>query len=440
MALFHRWTVGRVLEALEHYRAPLEARRLQESASTWRPLYERALQLVGQTVEDDWPFQTYPTQWSERTLELAREARQLLAQEVDCHYPQRADSNFGQVLGCLETAADDPTKLTGREVGMCRAILKQSEAGYGELGSVERARHLEEKLRTCFAANRALESVEALCEALAERDPQSGLVDPDALLGTFPHLPASVEDKVRRAGLLTAAQYLRDHPGTDLRALLSLHGVNRETVRDCLQAWVDEAPWLITGGKERARLHALLAIPGSFFDSAWDPVAYARRVAPLLEGSLYARYYCLPFERLQGHVLEAAGQEPVSGVEAVRRDRELRTALGGEMTALRLLGVTPTDPALSFNRLAEFCQRQSAVRETKPYREKRRRNRLALAFRQGVALLSGCSDELQGRLLQQVLETDPEGLWKGLEDCRKNCKNWHVRAVWQAEDEPPAEN
>lgn len=437
---FHRWTVGQVIQALERYRAPLEARRLQESGQTWRPLYERALQLVGETVDEDWPFQVYPAHWKERALELAREARLLLEREVDCHYPQRADSNFGRVLGCLEKAAEDHAQLSGREVGMCRAILKQSEVTHGELGSARRARHHQERSRACRTASRASESVEALSEALAERNPHGGLEDPDRLLSKFPDLPASVEEKVRRAGYCTASEYLRERPGTDLSALLSLNGVGGDSVRDCLQAWVDEASWLTTGGKERVTLHSLLSIPGSFFDPAWDPVAYARQVRPFLEGSLYARYYTLPVDRLEEHIGHLADSRPVSGIEAMRRDRELRTALGGEIMALKLLGVTPGDVAVSFNLLANFCRRQAALREVKPYREKRRRNRLALAFRQGVALLSGCPGSLQQSLLRKAVESDPEGPWRGLEDCRKNCQNWHVLAVWQAEDEPPAEN
>ncbi len=127
-------------------RAPLA--RMREALEVWAPLTDRFVALFAETVEGEpptlatdaderpirdsegrwsiaggWPCQRYADDWAERARALLDEERRLRAEYPLCGKPARGHENLARLRGHLETAAADPSRLTGRDVGIVRVVL-----------------------------------------------------------------------------------------------------------------------------------------------------------------------------------------------------------------------------------------------------------------------------------------------------------------------------
>lgn len=437
-ARFHRLTVAELKRAVAEYHAPLESRRLRESALNWKPLYERLLEAVAETMEEGWPFQRYPEGWSSRARSIVFEVEERLAGEVECHYPQRADSNFGAVLNAVSAAVVDPSALSGREVGLVRAIMAQSEARHGKLLSPSRRAGLLLRLKEEAGENRTEEVLERLSLRLEMLPEEGGLSDPETLLAGLSGLPKRLTEKIDLAAERSLCELSKLGQLRDLKGLFSLHGVDRSTTKECLRGWLDWLPWLTSGPRDRQQIGLLLGETGGYFAADWEPQAYAEAVEPLLLGSLYARYYGLPEDGLRSFIKKnEANWSDVSlspSLQAVKRDRELRTLLGGDLFALRLLGIVPSSYLESAVRLLRSCETRLVQPRDKPYPELLRRNETALAVRQLVGLLSFCSMEEIERIRSILRSSAPwcGEPWTSLFAFLDDRPEWSAFAVWQA--------
>ena len=75
-------------------------------------------------VQGGWPCQVYPADWRSRAQALLADIRRLRSEHLLCGKAERArKSTFAALCHYLEICADDPKKLTGRDVGMIRLLL-----------------------------------------------------------------------------------------------------------------------------------------------------------------------------------------------------------------------------------------------------------------------------------------------------------------------------
>lgn len=132
----------------------------REAILVWTPLFDRMVGLFLETVDgphpsvrrdDDgvplrtpagscvveggWPCQLYPEGWKARAEAVLRDYRQLRSKHRLSRNPENRRRNFARLRGFLETCVRDPRKLTGRDVGLIRAILANVLAKHGAPGS-----------------------------------------------------------------------------------------------------------------------------------------------------------------------------------------------------------------------------------------------------------------------------------------------------------------
>jgi hypothetical protein len=193
--------VGDVVRTLEATRTPEEILTQTEALTVWLPFADRLVALFAETVADDlprlvsqeadgtsvveggWPCQVYPDGWTGRARALLTEYERLRAEHTRCGKPERPTSNLARLRTVLAAAADDPARLTGRDVGIVRATLAWVDARRGLPGSEHLARLRAEQARVA-----ALPTKQDWALALATRfeghPPGNGLDpgDTDAVL------------------------------------------------------------------------------------------------------------------------------------------------------------------------------------------------------------------------------------------------------------------
>ncbi len=128
-------TVGEAAQKLRAKRAQASVAAMNESLTVWMPLYDRAVALFLETVEDGWPCRTYSSDWSARARALLDDYREARARHQLVGKPEKRRESFARLRGYLATCASDPRALTGRDVGMVRRILAAYVAKHGEPGS-----------------------------------------------------------------------------------------------------------------------------------------------------------------------------------------------------------------------------------------------------------------------------------------------------------------
>lgn len=144
----YRQNVSETIAELRAIRVRPALAREREALLVWAPLYDEAVALFAETVEGEmpsitrgtdgaplrnakghfqveggWPCQHYPSGWRERAQALLDQYAQQRAKHQTSAKPERADENFARLRGYLAHCIADPAQLTGREVGLIRAIL-----------------------------------------------------------------------------------------------------------------------------------------------------------------------------------------------------------------------------------------------------------------------------------------------------------------------------
>jgi hypothetical protein len=184
---------------------------MNEALAVWAPLYDRAVALFLETVEGGWPCRIYPPGWAIRARELLDDYARARASHSLCRKPEKKKENFARLRAYLDRAATAPSTLTGRDVGMVRAILASFIARRGEPGSERltklRASQAEMASRPTHGSLRAV-----VLSRLAALPADDGLQNIDAVAAPVTRaesdasgvpagslVPASIVRKLRRS-------------------------------------------------------------------------------------------------------------------------------------------------------------------------------------------------------------------------------------------------
>ena len=191
-AMVRRETVGEVIAKLSTTRVPTQVAAMNETLTVWHPLYDRLVALWSETVADDWPCSTWPSDWAHQrrrwldVYETAAASHTLSEEHV------RPRSNFAILRTALERCESDSSALTGRDVGRIRAALKGSIARWGEPGSSRREQLREQQSEWASHPTRQ-QLARVLVSRLARLPPDGGIAHLEPILD-----PAAPENPARR--------------------------------------------------------------------------------------------------------------------------------------------------------------------------------------------------------------------------------------------------
>lgn len=457
----HHSTVAQVAAQVRTYRRPRELRRMSEAVHGWRGYYEMFLKLVAETREQDWPFQNYPAGWSERARSAVWDFQAALGDGFDCHFPERASSNLRQLSQCLELAAARPQTLCGRQVGLVRRILTDSEARWGPIGSEQRTRAVAQR------SEGGGEQFEAARESLLERlsclEPQGGIQDLESLLAPTDRgipIPAPLAERVRRAWLAPAAELVKTG------VIESPHGLAQVSGQ-----WTDQA---LRGDSSREALRAMVELAWSAFPQAdlsatiadWNRLLLAagsptcltearqpgpehlhlaRATALSAQGTLYESYYALPtgqllddrlkpnqlWELCRDRARARFGDQPQAGQIV----EELRILTSQGLWALYTELRPALDPMACARKILAVIAGELKVPCPRKYQRWQRHKRIAHAWQRLVFFLSLVSPESLERFAEQHLGGYIEGTTRQavsalLADLRKPPKPSQVLTGW----------
>ena len=193
-AVVHLRSVGEVAAQLARVAVPAQVASMNEALQTWLPLYDRLVALWSDTVQDDWPCQTWPADWMERRSRWLADLRAAEEAAFLCGEHRKPRSTFFILREALERCETDSSELTGRDVGRVRMALRRSVARWGGPGSEDvaalRARQSE------WAARPTNKQVaDQLVERLATVPQNTGIADLEPVVAPV-HLSAPTERQV----------------------------------------------------------------------------------------------------------------------------------------------------------------------------------------------------------------------------------------------------
>jgi hypothetical protein len=144
----HRHTVAQTVAALQSRRHRLEVERMMEALRVWQPMYDRAVSLFLETVQDDWPCRVFPADWKSRGQALLDDYIRLREVHKLCAKPDRPKENFARLRDYLQTSIDDPEKLTWGDRARIRDILRSYTTRHGFPDSAQFAERRAVQART----------------------------------------------------------------------------------------------------------------------------------------------------------------------------------------------------------------------------------------------------------------------------------------------------
>lgn len=174
--LVRRNTIAEVSESLRQRRTQVQVARMREALRIWLPMYDQAVALFLETVEDQWPCRKYPNEWRTRAQSLLNEYQNARKVHKLCGKPERPKENFARLRSYMKTCVENPSRLSGRDVGMLRTILTSYLRRQGAPGS--------EKLLRCRTAQSVIVALpthdelnQVLCSRLARFPKDAGVQD-----------------------------------------------------------------------------------------------------------------------------------------------------------------------------------------------------------------------------------------------------------------------
>jgi hypothetical protein len=410
---------------------------MAEAVHGWRAHYETLLQLAAETRQEGWPFQFYPPGWAERAGAAVARFREALEASFDCHYPQRATSNLRQIGQAIELAAQQPGSLSGRQVGLVRRMLADSEARWGSLGSAERRQTVASRQNGSEGA--AFEHARlALLKRLQALEPKSGVRDLAALLGPTDGglaIPQPLAQRVRRAWLATPGELVRAGVLASMHDLTIVSGQWTDAAADAgpSEALGDMVSLTWSAFPHAAPLdpllenwNRLLALSGSDLRLAGSGGAtslhlqLAQTTLGAAAGTLYARYYSLPSK-----VGDLTHLEELCRQRARQRTAVADPPPGHIRQELRILTshglwplwveVRPTiDPLSCAHQTASWIQGQLGRPCSRTYQRWQRHKRVAHAFQHLVFYLSLVAPAQLEEFLGRYLTGSPDIASKAL--------------------------
>lgn len=318
----HLLTVAEVRKSIETYQPSCALRRQTEAVHSWRHHYEVFLLLAAETIEEGWPFQAYPPRWTERTRAALQQFQATLEQDFACHFPEQASSNLRRLSRALELAAADPKALSGRQVGLVRQMLIDSQTRWGAFATEERQQALARKER---GSGEQLEAARGwLLKRLSQFPDQGGIADLDEFLAPFPggsSLPAPLLERVKKAWSTSAKQLVAEKVIVSAKALAKVmpiwgqQAVDAESslrlLREMVELFWSAFPQAETPIEALLEWDRLAKLAGLGFRAS-EPspqrasqahLKSSQTTASEAHGTLYEKYYAIPTQALMAPTL-----------------------------------------------------------------------------------------------------------------------------------------
>jgi hypothetical protein len=277
-SVVHLQDIRQTIQDLSAIRAPSAILALREAIRVWAPLCDRVVELFIETVrgpiptlrldldgkplktpegkfviEGGWPCQVYPDGSQARATALLEEYRRLRSEHQRCRKPDHRKRSFACLCGYLETCVRDPGRLIGRDVGLVRLLLA---------GSVVKRRSL----------------------LLLNLQSQT----------RFDELPwVRVVDSCRQNDLNA-----REHARQTLEQVVAL-AITAFPEKILPNKLLQEIQSLVDGAGLEAPIVDELAAGIFVGDFSEKFVRSAQKAGELLTGTLYERYYGVPYARVR---------------------------------------------------------------------------------------------------------------------------------------------
>lgn len=97
----------------------------KEAVQIWTPLHDRIVSMFFETVVDGWPCRHYPRDWNVRASSLLNEYDTQSSTRPSGGKHDRRNGHQTQLRQFLRRCVNDPSGLTGRDVGRIRLILNR---------------------------------------------------------------------------------------------------------------------------------------------------------------------------------------------------------------------------------------------------------------------------------------------------------------------------
>jgi hypothetical protein len=143
----HRHSVAQTITVLQGRRQQAQIEQMIEALRVWQPLYDRAVSLFLETIEDDHPCRKYGDDWRNRAQALLDEYSRLRKVHTLCRKPDRPKENFARLRGFLKQCIDNPAQVSERDRGMIRHILRCYATRHGLPDSEHFAQRRAEQAR-----------------------------------------------------------------------------------------------------------------------------------------------------------------------------------------------------------------------------------------------------------------------------------------------------
>jgi hypothetical protein len=265
-------TVGETARRLDATRPQEAVATMREALLVWTPLYDRAVELLLETVEGEvpsmrrdasgalvraadgqpiveggWPCRTFAAGWSERARALL--ADYLEARELNqrSRKPEKPKESFARLRGYLATCAVDPAAMTARDVGMVRKILAAYVSRHGEPGSERLTRTRTSQRRNASAPTHS-SIAKVVAGRLAAFPTDEGIVDVEPIVA-----PLTADE----AGGLGVDQAVPIPPRVAARARRCLEAPIAELVRAGLVPSSEAMAWTLPLLTARVRAEAI---------------------------------------------------------------------------------------------------------------------------------------------------------------------------------------
>ena len=193
--------VGAVIAALKRKRTPADILHERSVVEYFLPLFDRLVSLFLETIDGEtprlssaedggapgraiggWPCKQFPGGWRERAVDLLSEISAMPRSPVDERSLGSGRPNFLHLVKRLEVCVDDPSRLTGRDVGMIRHVLACTISKRGEPGSLEH-RALRDRQHTIAARPTVAELARVIVDRLRMLPEDTGIERVDDLIG-----------------------------------------------------------------------------------------------------------------------------------------------------------------------------------------------------------------------------------------------------------------
>jgi hypothetical protein len=203
----HRYTVAQIVETLRERQDREQIEKMMESLRVWQPLYDRAVSLFLETMEDDQPCRNYAHDWSDRAQALLTEYNQLRKVHTLCRKPDRPKENFARLRGYLEKCVKNPSQLTDGDRRAVQHILRCYTTRHGLPTSTDFVRRRAKQAR--MAAQPTFGELTPVLIARLQKFPEGGGLGDMGAVTSPVEAAESVQFKIPAAASIPSSLVLK---------------------------------------------------------------------------------------------------------------------------------------------------------------------------------------------------------------------------------------